>query len=400
MGKSTKSKYDKQFIDAQNRATAAAEKSQAWTEDFYDTWVAPLLKMQTDQLGVTTERLDEMFEQNLNIMQQQKELYDKYGVPAEQRYYSMFAAAADDSQAFFEKFTKPAAETYAETLASVSEQATKLLREGALPAAQAFYKMAEEQANSDAQLYGDYAKPAMESFYKMVNEFSAPAYEERQAALAMGDVEQAAGAQRGQLDRQLAAAGVSPNSPQAQALSQRLAVDNAALRASAAEKARTAAQALGIQLRGSAADFARGQRTGLEARGAAAEFGRGETLGLTAGGAAASMGAPINSSGLGLTADLAGFGRGYLGGTQQFSQMATGTATGGLGATQSAVSTANAGASVPTTGLNLAMTGFQNNANAWMSRVKADLDLRAANAKGLGEAIGGIAGAAASFAKG
>jgi len=395
VGKSTKSKYDPQFVAAQQRANAIAERTQAWTESFFDRWIAPLLSVQADQVGATTRRLDTMFEKNLELMQRQLELYEKYGVPSEQRYYSMFSGAIDDAQSFYQRVTRPAAETYADTLRTVSEQAMSLLTQGAIPAAQQLYRMAEDVARSDRALYETYGRPAMESFYRMAAEYSSPAEEERQAALAMGDVTQAAEVQRSAMQRRLAAAGVSPNSPQALSIAGRMSVEEAGMRAAAAEKARMAAKALGIQLKGAAAEFGRNARTGLEASGLAAEFGRGETLGLSTSAARATMAPPVNSTGLALGADLASFGRGYLSSADAFGSRASVNAAGGLGVTQSAIGSITTGAQVPLTGLGTALSGFQNNANTWLGRVKADLDMRAANARGLGEAFGGVLGLAA-----
>lgn len=109
--------------------------------------------------------------------------------------------------------------------------------------------------------------PAEDRYFKMVSDFSAPEEQERQARLAQGEVINAAAVQRANLARQLASQGVDPTSGAAISAQTDASLMTAAAQASAANRARDAAQKLGMSLTSDAANFGRGMPANIAAFG-------------------------------------------------------------------------------------------------------------------------------------
>jgi hypothetical protein len=190
--KDAKGSYDPQVGAAAQANTALAERTQAWTEDFYAQHITPMLE-------------------------------------------AMSKATADDNT-----------------------------RQGAL------FDMNMSQAKLQDERYRGQGIPAEDAYYQMVKDYSAPEEQERQAQGALGDVRTAAGVQQQNLTRTMAASGVDPTSPAAIAARSDMAVQGAAMEAAAQTRARSAAQALGMQLKSDAANFGRGGQSGILQFGAAA----------------------------------------------------------------------------------------------------------------------------------
>lgn len=96
--KDNESQYDPQVGEAaaQNAATAAA--AQAFSEQYFTDYVAPMLEQMTAASAQTQERQDEMFALNRDQMLQAQERYETYGIPAEDRYYDMVAQYSEPEE--------------------------------------------------------------------------------------------------------------------------------------------------------------------------------------------------------------------------------------------------------------------------------------------------------------
>lgn len=222
--------YDPQVGEAAKANAAIAERSMQFSEDYYNKYVAPLLEEMTAASKSTRANQDELFSQNMQDLQMQRDRYQKYGVPAEDRYFNA------------------------------------------------------------------------------VDQYSSKEEEERQATAAIGDVRTAAAGQKAQMDRTLASRGINLTSPAAIMAQSDMAVANAAAEAGAANRARTAAKALGLQLTSDAANFGRGGQSSVLAFGQAASGNTNAALGATTTGlGAAGSGAGVVQNGYSL--GLKGYGQ-------------------------------------------------------------------------------------------
>lgn len=267
MGKSSQTNaYDPQIGAAAQANTALAEKAQNFSENYYNTQVAPLLEQMRASSAQTQERENQLFGLNMAQMTKANDRYDQFGVPAEQSYYDM------------------------------------------------------------------------------VQRYSAPAEQERQAALALGDVRTAAAGQRGTMFRQMGAVGINPTSPAYTSALANMAVANTAQEAGAVNRARSAAKSLGMQL----------------------------------------------------TSDAANFGRGGASSTLAFGQAAQGNAQGGFATASGALGGANQSAGVPLAGYGVAQRSYGSNLDAYTSLGTEDMRQRAASDAGMGQFLGTVLGAAIS----
>lgn len=195
------------------------------------------------------------------------------------------------------------------------------------------------------ELLGQYQKygiPAEDNYYKMVQNYSAPAEEERQAALGMGDVTQAMSSAQGNLQRDWAARGINPGSPAAAQASSDLALQGALARSTAANQARQNAKQLGMQL----------------------------------------------------TSDAANFGRSSLSPISSFTQGAATTAGQGVGLAAQGVGATSGAASVPFQGYNSAITGFGTNMNGYRGVADTALNLEGKSDQNAAAGFGKLAGMA------
>jgi hypothetical protein len=98
--KDAKSSYDPQIGEAAKASAALADRSVKFSEDFYNQHIAPLLDAQTQQSATSAANENALFASNMADMQQQRDRYNKYGIPAEDRYYKMANeySSADEEQ--------------------------------------------------------------------------------------------------------------------------------------------------------------------------------------------------------------------------------------------------------------------------------------------------------------
>lgn len=203
------------------------------------------------------------------------------------------AALAARAQDFSENFTN----TYLVPLTQqmVKESDTNLERQGKL------FDIQYGQAQLQDERYRKLGIPAEDRYYDMVSNYSEGSEQTRQADRALGDVRVAASNAKKGTSRQLASLGIAPNSPAAIAAVSNLNVQQGAMEAAAATRAREAAKTLGMSLTADAANFGRGGQAGI----LSFSQGAGGSAGQALGGAqssigAASGGAAVNQGAYGL----------------------------------------------------------------------------------------------------
>lgn len=245
------------------------------------------------------------------------------------------------SEDYFTKYVAPALQQATRSQAQESANQKKL------------FDLNYSQATKARDRYEAYGIPAENSYYQMVRSYSEPAEQERQAALALGDVRTAAGSTRGQMLRQFASLGINPTSPAAIAAMADNRTAQTSMEAGAMNRARNAARSLGMQLKGDAANFGRGGGSNVMA----------------------------------------------------FGNSASANSMNGWGINSGAIGAYNAGAQVPMAGMGQAMQGYQANLNAYTQLGQTSMQANAASGGimgGLGSLAGaalGAAGAAGGFGK-
>lgn len=232
------------------------------------------------------------------------------------------------TQEYFEKYVAPALQTMSRAQAQESANQTKM------------FNLQYDLARKSASRYEQYGIPAENAYYDMVRSYSEPQELERQAGLALGDVRTAAGVNREQMMRQFAGLGINPSSPAAIAAMGRMTLDETAMEAGAMNRARNAAQTLGMQLKGDAANFGRGGQSGVLA----------------------------------------------------FAQGASGNSMNNWGINSGAIGAYNSGAAVPMTGYGNALQAYQANLNAYTQLGQTSMQANAQSGGGLGSALGGLVG--------
>lgn len=244
------------------------------------------------------------------------------------------SALAQRAQDFTEKY-------YQEHITPLLDQQSALAKNADDREQQLFdiNKQLTDQAN---QRYQQYGIPAENSYYDMVKKYSAPAEEETQAEGAIGDARVAAAGQKAGMYRQLASLGVDPTSPAAIASMGDAAVQQGAIEAASANKARQAAKTLGMSLTADAANFGRGG-----------------------------------------TSQIIGFGNAASGNLQTGSNIVGGALAG-----------ATSGATPVLQGYGLGAQAYGSNMAAYTSLQKAQMDQNGQAASGLGNFVGTVAGAA------
>lgn len=210
--KDTKGQYDPQVGAAAAANSALAARTQAWTEDFYAKFVAPMLEQSTKATEQNTQQQGELFDLNMSEARLQDQRYRTLGIPAEDRYY------------------------------------------------------------------------------KMVDEYSSADEQERQAQRALGDVRTAKTTNDAQLRRKFQGLGIDPSSPAALSAMSDMAVQDAAVEAAAATRARDAAKTLGMALTSDAANFGRGGQSGVLQFGGAAGGNSSNAAQVAQGGVGANSG--------------------------------------------------------------------------------------------------------------
>ena len=190
---------------------------------------------------------------------------------------------------FYSKYVAPQLDIMAKQTATDMDQQQKL------------FDINYAQTKTAADRYNTLGIPAEDRYYKMVSDYSAPEEQERQATAALGDVRTAAAGQSDQMARKFRSLGIDPTSPAALSAQTDMSVQNAAVEAAAATRARDAAKQLGMQLTGDAANFGRGGQSGILGFGGAASGNASSALTGAQGSAqVAPTGASNVNAGLGL----------------------------------------------------------------------------------------------------
>lgn len=291
--------YDPQIGQAALQESQLAQQEQNWTQNYYDQYVTPALQ-QEEQQSQRSMDLQAQYQQE------------------EQKLAEAEMAAMADNQKNQDAVT-----------------AQDLQAQG----------LALDQ-------YKQYGIPAQDAFFNTVNNYSAPAFQEQQAEAAIGDQRAAAQSNQQTMQRQMAGMGINGSSPAAVAAMSDMAVQNAAAEAAAGTRARQAAQQLGINLQGSAANMASGLGS------TALNFGQGASSASAAG-----------ASG---SAQTGYAGMGALSGAGNMAASSAGIGFQGVGATAS-------GASVPMAGYAGMQNAFGANLNAWSGLGSTSMNQNGAN---------------------
>lgn len=322
------------IADTSQQALDQAKEAQDWAQNFQNTYVAPAIQASTDASAATQARLDQE-SQAAQAMQQQY-----LGIAQQQ--LGIQKTAQDKQNAVTDQ-----------TLAQMQLQ---------------------------TQRYTDKGIPAEDAYYKMVDDYSAPQYEEQQAGMALGDVRTAAAGSRQNMIRQLSSLGINPTSPAAISVMSDSALGQAAMEASASNKARMAAQQLGMSLKSDAANFGRGGLSAFNSLASTASGSAGSTA-ATAGGTAGTFGGLAVNAG-------------------NSSQAAT---TGGYNVANSNLAGTIGGAAVPLAGYNAGAAGFGTALKGYSANLDSATEIAnqnakndAANSAGFGQFLGTVAGAAIS----
>jgi hypothetical protein len=210
------------------------------------------------------------------------------------------AEAANRAEAFGEKF-------YKDTMAPLLAQQMNSSKQATDQQAQLF-ALQMPMAQAQAEQYQKYGLPAQQNYYNMVNQYSQPEEYERQAQTAMGDFTNAQQVQQQTMNQSLAARGIDPTSGMALGMQNQANIMGAAASSAAANRARNAARAMGMQLTAGAADFASGRpaaNIGMFASGAGNASNSMANIGNSAIGAAGQAGA-IPMQGYGMAANAYG----------------------------------------------------------------------------------------------
>lgn len=305
-----------------------SEQAMKFANDFQTQYVAPALLEATDSSRRTQDRLDQ----------------DATAARAMQQEY---LGLARQQQAMAEKAQEKVNAVADESLTQMQLQRDRYTTKGI---------------------------PAEDRYYKMVDDYSEPAYAEQQAGMALGDIRSAGGAQHQQMLRTMAGLGINPNSPAAVALMTQQGGAQAAAEAAASNRARMAAQQLGMSLKADAANFGRGGLSSM------LSFG-----GQAAG--AAGSNAQQNTSAA----------QGYGGMALNANGQAIGATTGGYNVANSALTGATNAAGVPMAGYGTALKGYSANLDSATTLAKQKMALDAENAAGFGKFMGTAVGTAASI---
>lgn len=316
-GKGGGSSYDPQVGAATSANAAVAAKAEDFSEAYYTNVITPLLQDQSALSHTMVDSANKLSERQLSLSEQQQELSKRN------------SDAALDTQGKLNNL----------------------------------YDLNADQMKKASDRYDKFGVPAEENYYNMVRDYSSAGEEEKQARLAKGDAGLAAANQKGAFMRSLSGLGISATSPAAVSAMSDMAVQNAALEAGAATRARGAAKALGMTLTSDAANYGRGGTSSTLAFGGAAQ---GNTTGA--------FGVANSAFGSGSNALQAGTG-------------AFGTTMGGISGLNNTL--LNGGNGV-LTGYKTASDAYGNNADAYSKLGSADIQARAANDPMAG--IGKLAG--------
>lgn len=88
-GKNDAPTYDPQVGAAAAGNAAISQKAEDFNENYYNTYVAPLLQQETAASQQTQDNQNDLYASNKSDMDQARAQYQKYGLPAVDNYYKM-----------------------------------------------------------------------------------------------------------------------------------------------------------------------------------------------------------------------------------------------------------------------------------------------------------------------
>lgn len=89
LGKDSAPSYDPQVGAAAQANAALSQKSEQFSEDYFNKYVAPLLQASAQETATNTANQNELYGINLNDLKLNDQRYRQNGIPAEDAYYSM-----------------------------------------------------------------------------------------------------------------------------------------------------------------------------------------------------------------------------------------------------------------------------------------------------------------------
>jgi hypothetical protein len=335
-------------LELSRQAQAQAQQAQQWAQDFQNNNVAPAIAASTANDARNQDRLDQEYQSAQQLQQQ-------YLTVAQQQQAVQAEAQGKQN--------------------AVTDQSLK--------------QMQLQQAR-----YEQNGIPAEDAYYKMAQDYSAPQYQEQQAGLALGDQRAAAAGQQQQTLRTMASLGISPGSPAALSLLSDASLSNTAAEAAGSNRARQAAQSLGMSLKSDAANFGRGGLSALLGAGQVASGSANSTAGIAgqSGGQYSGLGLSALGAGVGATTSSAAVGQNYLAGVNG----SAGVAQTGFGQQNQGTASALGGYGTAIGGYGTAIKGYTSNLDAYTDLSKQRMALQAQNDAGFGKFLGGVGTAVAT----
>lgn len=203
--------------------------------------------------------------------------------------YALAARAQDWNEDFYEKYVVPMI-----TLAGdETRENIRINRE--------ISDLTMKQAREADERYRTVGLPSEDKYLAELGKFSEPEYAETQARGALGDVNAAFAGQQAAQRRQMQSLGIDPSSPAALMALTDMGIQQAAVRAGAATRARDAAKQAGLGALAEAANVSGGQGAKLLQFAGAAGGAAGAGTAAAQGGIGATSGGAANvNAGLGL----------------------------------------------------------------------------------------------------
>ena len=88
-GKGGGSAYDPQIGLASQMTASTAARAQEFSEKYYNDVITPLLQQQSKAAMESQGKLNTIYDLNADQMRTARDRYEKYGIPAEEKYYNM-----------------------------------------------------------------------------------------------------------------------------------------------------------------------------------------------------------------------------------------------------------------------------------------------------------------------
>lgn len=96
--KDVRAANDPALSQAATQTAATADRAQAFSEKFYNENISPLLTQMVEESKTANAREDDLYKFNKDIATKSNERYEKYGIPAEERYYKMVDDYSSDAE--------------------------------------------------------------------------------------------------------------------------------------------------------------------------------------------------------------------------------------------------------------------------------------------------------------